>query len=118
MNVQALIAEAAQYETIMKTYRETGKKFEDLNFHPKKHMEADEQYLQNAEWVRIDERLKSPLFENIYEDGIKQGGLGDCYLIAALGSMGQYPENVRLLFHEDTDVKSGCVIVYFHAFAR
>ena len=110
-------AEAAQYEAIMRRWRETGEVFTDHNFHPtKKLFEEDSvaKVLDKAQWERIDKKLKSKLFERIDEKSVVQGPLGDCYLLSSLSAMAQYPQNIKFLFHEDTDIASGAALVYFY----
>ena len=117
MQFAELEAEAAQYQAIMARWRETGEVFTDPNFHPTKKLNEKasvSQALNTSGWERIDKKLKGKLFENIDEKAVRQGQLGDCYLIASLSAMAQYPENIKFLFHEDTDVASGAVIVYFY----
>lgn len=48
-----------------------------------------------------------------YDEAI-QGGLGSCYVIASLGSMGEFPDHVRNLFvtKNKNDVKAHAVRFY------
>eukprot|EP00931_Biecheleriopsis_adriatica_P048973 TRINITY_DN2830_c1_g1_i1.p1 TRINITY_DN2830_c1_g1~~TRINITY_DN2830_c1_g1_i1.p1 ORF type:complete len:825 (-),score=179.99 TRINITY_DN2830_c1_g1_i1:61-2535(-) len=62
-----------------------------------------------AFWKRcqyIDE--DAVLFADIHPNDISQGGLGDCWLLAAFASMAEFPKSLKLLFKRDDLSKKGC----------
>ena len=60
------------------------------------------------EWRRATEWLSASSMEpELLKDGIdpndiKQGMLGDCYFVAALATLAEWPDRVRKLFVSDT----------------
>lgn len=131
------VNEAKQYESICKRYKDTGEVFVDKAFHPVLNIQEDPQEIrpfnpQLHKWIRIDEFFKSPLFADdlIEPNAVKQGEIGDCYLLAALSRIARQPNLVPLLFDTETpnrilgeelesiNIKCGAVVVKFHAFGR
>ena len=58
------------------------------------------QLFENMEWKRASEIYEQP---NIFKDGInpndvKQGALGDCYFLATLSSLAEFPHRIRAMF--------------------
>ncbi|KAK8847774.1 hypothetical protein M9Y10_018804 [Tritrichomonas musculus] len=126
--------EAQQLKSILNKYKKTGEPFVDPNFHPTaKIIERDYDCLKGVEgWVRVDEYYNAPLFKEdlINPDFVGQGGIGDCYFVAALSLVAKHPYLVPSLFEFDTpnrilgkqedsiNIKCGAVVVYFHCFGR
>ncbi len=63
---------------------------------------ADGKFRRAPSWVRASRLPKSgarlPLFESIDPTDISQGGLGDCWLVAAISCLAEYPEEVEACF--------------------
>jgi len=51
-------------------------------------------------WKRISQLIKGPIIfdDKIVPDDIKQGYLGDCYLLAALAALAEVPQRILNLF--------------------
>lgn len=109
--------EASQYRQILIDYRDKGTIFTDPNF--------------PSYYSRVDQAYPAPLFkeELIKPEYIKQGEVGNCYLISAFVQMSTQPYLVKYLFDHQADeilgkvpdsinLKSGAVVIYFHAFGR
>jgi hypothetical protein len=72
----------------------TGKLYEDPDFKPSSETYGFEDY-ENVVWMRPGEICKDARFEldGISRFNVKQGGLGDCWFLAALSSLA---ENTKL----------------------
>lgn len=127
------IAEYDSYLKFLKIYQKTKRPYEDHSFHPFNKIEEKKGYFTSnkIEWKRIDEVYKTPLFDEsrIGIGYMMQGGIGDCYFIAALIRIAKEPQLVRKLFdtecndilglEEDSiDLKCGAAVVLFHAFGQ
>lgn len=125
--------EALEYKTILANYSKTGEVFVDKNFHPNKEIYERKVTFNEKDhkWIRIDQFFKAPLFKPdlINPDYIKQGELGDCYLLGALSRIAKQPDLVPSLFDRSADtilskeqdsinIKCGAVVIYFHVFGR
>ena len=64
--------------------------------------DVDGEDIGRLEWVpasmllSADARQRSPLFSNIQPGGVRQGSIGDCWLIAALSCLADFPEEVEV----------------------
>jgi hypothetical protein len=77
-----------------------------------KNHESFEKYFVKSEWLRPHEIFKCDydkilLFENIDPRDIKQGLLGNCYFLATLSALAEFPDRVRKLFNNQTSNKYG-----------
>lgn len=126
------------YEVFLRKFANDPKEppFIDKNFHPYKVIEEDREKFypddKSITWERIDTIFPAPLFkkELISPKYIKQGKIGDCYLITALTRVSKQPYLVKLLFETDKintilgqiedsiNLKCGIVVIYFYVFGR
>lgn len=82
-----------------------------------KHGSQEDQvkYRDKFEWKRITAISESP---KVFADGISpsdvsQGSLADCYFLAALSSMAEFPENIKALFETKTINSAGIYQINF-----
>ncbi|KAK8841476.1 hypothetical protein M9Y10_027095 [Tritrichomonas musculus] len=103
-----------QFEKIIEDCKRKKKKYKDPEFYPQKSMnEEDIKELSVHEWRRIEDQYPNDLFENISPESVKQGKLGDCYLVIGLIYASQHKELVKSLFHPKSSLQYGVVLVYF-----
>lgn len=78
---------------------------------------------KNARWFRIHEltgvvdppkRTKPVLFSVLDADDVKQGQLGDCWLLAAIAAMADFPGHIMDLFNPREYAEDGKYEVRFH----
>lgn len=68
-------------------------------------------------WIRAGKKLhpNATLFSVIQADNIKQGELGDCWLLAAIAVMADFPGHIMNLFeNKDIPDDGRCVVRLFH----
>ena len=69
------------------------------------------------EWARINEIKKFNTFDVFYEgatlDDIKQGGIGDCYFLSAIGSLTNFPNFIESHFYLEDEKKHIYGIYFF-----
>ena len=75
--------------------------------------QVDEALYKSFTWKRASQIYK-PLY--IFEDGVEpndinQGQLGDCYFLAALSSLAEFPDRVKEMFVTKTINKAGIYMV-------
>ena len=73
------------------------------------------QIFEDLQWKRASEIYQSPA---IFKDGIEpndvnQGALGDCYFLAALSSLAEFPHRIRAMFITDTINTAGIYLIRF-----
>jgi hypothetical protein len=56
--------------------------------------------------VSEDSRQRLPLFYDINPGDVKQGAIGDCWLIAAMSCLANFPEEVRKVEETGQDSKA------------
>lgn len=67
---------------------------------------------KGAKWKRVQEIFKNyKLFKGIDLNDVIQGALGDCYFIAAITSVSEYPNRITKLFLVNKENKHGCYAV-------
>ena len=106
------------YEIIQK-----GKPWTDPEFPPEPKslydvqidLDADVRALSKITWKRASD-IYNPVY--IFEDGVEpgdinQGALGNCYLLAALSSLAEFPERVKAMFVTQQINKAGIYMVRF-----
>ncbi len=118
----ALKKKTSEMERFVEETIAKGKPFTDPDFGPQisslydpRVDEVDEAAYRKFTWKRANEIYK-PAF--IFEDGIEpndinQGQLGDCYFLAALSSLAEFPERVQQLFVTKTVNKAGIYLMRF-----
>ena len=67
------------------------------------------------EWKRASEIFTDPvIFNDINPDDIHQGCLGDCYFLAVLSALAEFPERIKALFVTQEVNKAGIYLMKFH----
>lgn len=79
--------------------------------------------LQNAKWIRaptlLDPRAPIKLYDSIVPNDIRQGSIGDCYALAAIAAVAEFPDFVKgNLIQESTLSKRGKYTGKFYDFAE
>eukprot|EP00826_Nyctotherus_ovalis_P039385 TRINITY_DN3787_c0_g1_i6.p1 TRINITY_DN3787_c0_g1~~TRINITY_DN3787_c0_g1_i6.p1 ORF type:complete len:929 (+),score=272.17 TRINITY_DN3787_c0_g1_i6:165-2951(+) len=96
---------------------EKGPTFSDKGFQPNTVALGDDADMREiikkgVKWRRIQEIFKSfKLFKGIDLNDVIQGELGDCYYIAAVTSVSEYPGRITKLFLVNKENKHGCYAV-------
>ena len=72
------------------------------------------QELNNLPWLRPEvffqgEEVK--MYDTIHSNDIEQGGLGDCYFLAAISAIAEFPERLERLFLTKTYQQNGIYVV-------
>ena len=72
------------------------------------------QELNNLPWLRPEvffagKQIK--LYDTIHSNDIEQGGLGDCYFLAAISAIAEFPERLERLFLKKTYQQNGIYVV-------
>eukprot|EP00747_Dinoflagellata_sp_TGD_P202271 gnl/TRDRNA2_/TRDRNA2_75769_c1_seq1.p1 gnl/TRDRNA2_/TRDRNA2_75769_c1~~gnl/TRDRNA2_/TRDRNA2_75769_c1_seq1.p1 ORF type:complete len:445 (+),score=72.42 gnl/TRDRNA2_/TRDRNA2_75769_c1_seq1:24-1337(+) len=96
--------------------------FFDLKF-PADHTSLGEEWLEaqpryqsegSVEWIRAPDLNRDEpddLFGEIKPDEMLQGGVGDCWLIAAIACVAEFPNQIKGLFKDDSVSTDGRYIV-------
>ena len=70
----------------------------------------DEKIKNNTKYID----LKLSLFNNgVHYEDIKQGNIGNCYLLAAISALTRYPEKIKNFFNLD-GIEYGIIGVWFN----
>lgn len=69
------------------------------------HLKGWNCYLKDLE--RVESPCPAKLFDTICPNDIKQGSLGDCWLLAAFASLAEYPAAVQMVFNRGALSKRG-----------
>ncbi|KAK8871558.1 hypothetical protein M9Y10_007290 [Tritrichomonas musculus] len=130
---QSFVEEASNYPNILNEYKKTGKIFTDNNFYQNDSFrKRDIDEFGNMEYIRLDEMYKAPLFEQdaIHQNYITQGGIGDCYMLAAHSRVAVNSYSIKSLFEtvqpnlilgevkDSFNIECGAVVVYLRAHGR
>ena len=101
----------------------TGKPWTDAEFPPDRSSLYDpniDRDIDTRTFNSFKGKRASEIFNPIYifEDGIEpndinQGQLGDCYFLAALSSLAEFPERVKAMFVTKEINKAGIYMVMF-----
>lgn len=103
-----------KFEKIIDNCTKNNIKYTDPDFYPQKSIkELDKAQLGEHEWRRIEDQYPN-LYDNVSPKSIIQGNLGDCYFIVSMIYASHYKKLVKSLFHPESSLKYGCVLVYFH----
>lgn len=78
------------FHVLQRKLLKTGKLFEDPDFVPCQETYGFEDF-ENVKWLRPAEVCANPRFEidGISRFNVKQGGLSDCWLLAAISSLAE-----------------------------
>lgn len=78
------------FQVLQRKLLKAGKLFEDPDFPPSPETYGFEDY-ETVTWMRPKDICKDPQFEldGISRFNVKQGGLGDCWFLAALSSLAE-----------------------------
>ena len=101
-----------------------GKPWTDKDFPPERNSiynpsidtQADAKAMNKYSWKRINEIYggKQQMFSGgIHPNDINQGGLGDCYFLAVLSSLAEFPERIADMFVTKTLNDAGIYMVKF-----
>lgn len=101
-----------KFEEIIEKCSNSKTKYVDPDFYPQKEVTIDKPVLKEHQWKRIEDYYPN-LFDNITQDSIAQGELGDCYFICALIYIAKDKDLVKTIFHPKSSLEYGCVLVYF-----
>ena len=70
---------------------------------------------KKLDWKRASEIYTDPvIFDDINPHDINQGQLGDCYLLAVLSALAEFPERIKSLFLTKEVNESGIYLMKFH----
>ena len=100
----------------------TYNRFKDSNFQPNEYSiygfgdrkDYSLQELRNLPWLRPDDFFKGEefrVFDTIHCNDIEQGGLGDCYFLAAISAIAEYPQRLERLFLTKEYSQKGIYVV-------
>jgi Calpain family cysteine protease len=96
------------FHVLQRSHLKTGKLFEDPDFKTSKETYGFEDY-ENVKWMRPAEICGNPQFEldGISRFNVKQGGLSDCWFLAALSSLAENEKLFRKVVpkYNDSDFK-------------
>lgn len=70
--------------------------------------------LKNLPWLSPETFIKTgpiKIYDEIHSNDIHQGGLGDCYFLAAISSIAEYPQRLERLFLTKDYNKNGIYVV-------
>ena len=98
----------SKYNSIIKDYKENGKKFVDPDFDASLINKA-----QKVECVRLEDEYSTNILENIREEGVIQGQYKDCFLISCFIQLTKHVDLIKELFVEPILLESGCACVRF-----
>ena len=76
---------------------------------------AKPEKFMKLEWKRASEIFSEPvIFNDINPDDISQGCLGDCYFLAVLSALAEFPERIKALFVTQEVNDAGIYLMKFH----
>ena len=105
------------FEDIIEECKNKKIKYTDPDFYPQKNIHDDDKAILGEHvWRRIEDQYSSNLFDNISPDRIRQGKLGDCYLIVSLIYTAHNKDLVKCLFHPKSSLKYGEINIIFTSY--
>ena len=94
-----------------------GSLFNDVSF-PANDKAIDLKRKYGRQWKRPTEIEKSPSLwgsKGIRPAAINQGGLGDCWLLASMAAIGEWPERVKKIFNgQENYPTNGQIVTNFY----
>ena len=114
------------YDTLLKDCKTWNKRYTDPDFPPEQASLAQDWTALSAKqkvnwkkyvWRRADEIFGSDydvFYDDIEPNDIKQGQLGDCYLLSSLSSLAERPHIVRKIFHPDVKNEQGIYNIWLN----
>ena len=124
--INQVSSEKLLFQRLKESCRQANKKYSDSDFPPEKtslskdwsSLEANTQEKwKNFVWLRPEEIFKNEyriFFDEIEPNDIKQGQLGDCYMLSALSSLAERPHLVKKIFHEHEVNEYGIYGLWFN----
>jgi Calpain family cysteine protease len=118
----SFIAQSSLYEKLQRELESTGTVYTDPKFKPEFSSIAGfgdlhgypENYLRNIKWKRPDEIFGQTycIFdEDIEPNDIQQGILGNCYFLAAIAAIAEFPNRIKRLFLSRNVTRTGAYCV-------
>lgn len=105
-------------ESTRNDLRKTGKSYMDKDFSPTSPSSlaySPSTFMPDRKfiWCRLDANYnpKIKLFDNIKPDVLKQGALGDCYLLSGIAALAEVPEFLKRLIYPQELSKEGIYAV-------
>ncbi|KAL0221484.1 hypothetical protein RCL1_001338 [Eukaryota sp. TZLM3-RCL] len=103
----------AEYEALASALLAQGRLFTDSEFSASSNSIGKSSLCNNVKWLRIHNDLKGSIFKATpAPDHVKQGVLGNCWLISALAVVATRPELIKQIFVKDGG-KAGLYILKF-----
>lgn len=98
-----------------------GKKFEDASF-PADHTSIDWDRQRNMTWKRPSEMESKPSLygsKGVNPGAVRQGGLGDCWYLAAIAAVGEWPERIKTIFNgRSTYASDGQFVLNLYVYGK
>lgn len=124
--INQVSSEKLLFQRLKESCRLTNKKFSDSDFPPERpslskdwsSLDANTQEKwKNFVWLRPEQIFKEEyriFFDEVEPNDIKQGQLGDCYLLSSLSSLAERPHLVKKIFHEHEVNEYGIYGLWFN----
>ena len=116
------VAESQEYNNLRLQYEQSGQKYSDPQF-PARHESVwgnggrhiPEDVIRRMIWQRPEQIFQGQPYtifdEDIKPDDVRQGILGDCYLLAAMAAIAEHQDRIKRLFLQRTPTPSGAYCV-------
>lgn len=100
------MASAQNFYDLRRQCLRKGKLFNDPSFEPSENILPSEDKSKPVKWCRPGEICKNPQFvvEGFSRFDVRQGGLGDCWFLAALGTLTQNEQLFNKVVFSDNDL--------------
>ena len=110
LEVEAIIARGEKW-----TDEDFYPSFESLYEQGNDYERSQKDKFTKLEWKRASEIYENPVvFDDITPGDIKQGMLGDCYFLAVLSAMAEFPERIQALFVTKEVNQAGVYLMKFY----
>lgn len=133
IELDRLKEEAKQFSSILLNYLDKNEKYVDQNFHPSKSIRENNVIFDDSiKWIRLDEINNAPLFKQdlIHPAFVKQGEIGNCFLVNCLSRFAMQPYIIPNFFEVDlpnqilgcvedsVNIECGAVLIYFNCMGQ